>query len=320
MDRVRIITGGDAGLPFNPAKDLDLLKNTIKAEGLDVKLLILDPIAVAVDAKKGDNSSIRHGLQPLLDFTARLKCNLLGIGHFSKPGQGKSKNPTDRVLDSVAWVNAARNVLVAAQDRKQENGDCVVTTSKINIAKKAGGYKYRIENTSIPDPDSGGEITEVARIHWLEGVKGTAEEILAAMEPADDEGRSGGKKLREAKEFLETALSKEPKTKEQLITGSGLSERTLWRAKSELGIRNRTIAGVDYWVRSDFVESAATVGLAPREINGKMVLRPVITEGVMSTSMRVSTSSGVCLPTRSSTKSNGFGPSVSGGRPSASSP
>ncbi len=279
MDRVRIITGGEGGLPFIPSKDLDLLKNTIEAEGLNVKLLILDPIAVAVDAKKGDNSSIRHGLQPLLDFTARLGCNLLGIGHFGKPGQGKSRNPTDRVLDSVAWVNAARNVLVAAQDRKHENGDCVVTNSKINIAKKSAGYKYRIESTSILGPDME-RITGVARILWLEAVQGTAEEIMASMEPGDGEGGGDGRKIGQAKRDLEIALSKEPRTKEQLITGLGYSERTLWRAKKELGITTKTIAGVDYWALSDFVESASDVGLAPQMVNDAMVLLPVISGAV----------------------------------------
>jgi putative DNA primase/helicase len=83
--------------PFNPATDMPLLAEAVKAIG-GAALAIIDPIVAAIGAKTDShkNTETRCALQPVIDFANAARCAVLGITHLTKGSSGK--DPTERGL------------------------------------------------------------------------------------------------------------------------------------------------------------------------------------------------------------------------------
>ena len=113
------------------------------------------------------------------------------------------------------------------------------------------------------------------RIHWTGTAEGSAEEILAKLEPERGKG-GGGVKLKAAVDFLELILSNGPvpvKVIELEAEKNNITEDTLKKAKRELGVDYKK-AGMEYvWFIPKPGVTASEVGL---EIQGGDLL-PVIT-------------------------------------------
>jgi putative DNA primase/helicase len=212
------------GQAFDPARDFAQLKVQFKPG--EISLLIIDPIVSAVSGDMNKANEVRRGLQAIVDFAGDLDCCVIGITHFTKQSAGKS--PTERVTGSQAFTAFARMTLVGQKD--EDTSDCVIARAKSNISVDSGGLKYRIEPTNVQNG------IETTRVHWLEGVEGGARDILSDLEPGDEKVSSH--KVEQAKEFLEIALSKEPRPVTRLVSESGFSLTTLKRAKKLLAIRS----------------------------------------------------------------------------------
>lgn len=218
-------------LPFDPARDIDLLAKKINEIG-NVKLLIIDPIVSAIAGDSHKSNEVRRDLQPLVDLCHDSRCALIGITHFNKGSQGS--DPLERVTGSLAFGALARVVWAAAKNREaDENGahGRVLCISKSNIGRDGGGFAYDL---SQGEPN-GMPGVHTSRIQWGEAVEGSAREILADVE--GEAGDDGGAKA-DAEKFLVELLTDGAVPVKHIkadADGAGLAWRTVERAKKTIG-------------------------------------------------------------------------------------
>ncbi|BBD77406.1 AAA family ATPase [Hydrogenophilus thermoluteolus] len=196
---VHAVIGADgAPRPFDPASDMPRLAEALRK--IRPALLILDPIVNAVAGDSHKSAEVRRDLQAVVDLAADLDCAVIGITHLSKGSAGR--DPTERVLGSVAFAALARVVLLAAKNESKE-GDApprILVRSKSNIGPDAGGVGYDLLQREIGDG-----ITASAAV-WCGVVDGDARQILSRAENAAGlESESGGE-LADAMGFLESLL------------------------------------------------------------------------------------------------------------------
>ena len=227
---------------FDPARDMVLLTDAANLIG-DVKLLMVDPVVSAVAGDSHKNTEVRRALQPLVDLAAQLDAAVLGISHFAKGGAGK--DPTERVVGSVAFAAVARVVMCAAKVKSDDGEDRrLLARSKSNIGPDDGGFEYALEQVELHAHPG----ILASRVTWGGAVEGSARELLADAEtdtPPDEESSA----LDDAIEFLRSELSAGPKSAKAIFgeaRSAGHSERTLKRAKASLQAESRKEK--DCWV------------------------------------------------------------------------
>ena len=227
-------TNGIGGeMPFDPATDMQRLTEAADKIG-NVRLLIVDPIVSAVAGNSHNNAETRRSLQPLVDLGAALNCAVLGITHFTK-GTGGS-DPVERVTGSIAFAALARVVLVAAKKREPEDGEAtrMLARAKSNIGQDDGGFSYDLHQAELPAHRG----VIASYVAWGDEIAGSAREMLATAEMADD-GEGGA--LSDTSEWLKEILTEEGGQLDKqrimaLAKGAGFSERTIQRARGRLGI------------------------------------------------------------------------------------
>jgi putative DNA primase/helicase len=170
-------------------------------------------------------------LTPLAALAERYNVAILAVLHLTKSAQRKILL---RAQASVAFVAQARTVLAVGVDPEQP-GRRLLVTVKNNLCAFAPGLAFRITD---------------AGLHWEAGtVAGTAEDLLAG----DDPGTRTERKEREsAKQFLRDTLAGGPMASTDVYKdarANGIAQRTLWRAKAELGVvAERPGLGPWYWM------------------------------------------------------------------------
>jgi len=243
--RVHIINGilsGKDKRMFDPALDIEPLYRTLVKSG-KVRLLIIDPIVSAIQGDSHKNAEVRRGLQPIAELAGSLNCVLLGVTHFSKNTGGCE--PVERITGSLAFGALARIVLVVSkktgEDGKTEH---ILCRAKSNNGPDSGGFKYEMLQSPLKDHPA----IVASYIKWGEAIEGTAREILTETQESSKEDHSA---LKEAKDFLIEALSDdEERYASELIKWAHslrISERTLKRAKAELGILTRKFGNAWTW-------------------------------------------------------------------------
>jgi hypothetical protein len=191
----------------------------------------VDPIVTTVAGDSHKNAEVRRGLAPLVAFGHELRAAVLGISHFSKGTSGR--DPLERLTGSLAFGALAR-IVFGASKKTDENGDeqgRVLVRIKSNIGPDGGGLAYSLESAELPQ----GIVT--SRVAWGDKIEGTAREILADAEQTEDDPERGERE--EAGEFLQNLLAAGPQSAKQLLREAreaGHSERTVRRAKKDLGI------------------------------------------------------------------------------------
>jgi putative DNA primase/helicase len=230
--RVHIISGvvdDEGSRPFDPATDAILLHEAAKEVG-DIRLLIVDPIVSAVAGDSHKNAEVRRALQPLVDLGQSLRAAVVGITHLTKGTAGK--DPVDRVTGSLAFGALARIVLVTA--KLQDDDKRLLVRAKSNIGPDSGGFEYYLDQVDVP----GVEGVINTRVTWGAAVEGTSRELLGQAEAISDPEEHSA--LGEAKEFLLEELKAGPVPVKKIYAearDAGHSEKTLNRAKKELGIK-----------------------------------------------------------------------------------
>lgn len=246
------VSGENGARAFDPARDMALLEDHLTQLG-NVSLLIVDPVVNVVAGDSHKNGEVRRALAPLVTLAQKYGVAVLGISHFSKGTAGK--DPIERVTGSMAFGALARVVLVAAKGKPGEDDEIsrVLARAKSNIGPDEGGFHYLIENGPL---DERPEI-ETSWVQWGSPIDGSARQLLAAMEPAED-GEGGGA-LQDAEEFLRDFLrsgAKPVREIEKAGNAAGLSRATLRRAKSALGIKTTKRGMHEGWHWSLIAEGA----------------------------------------------------------------
>lgn len=226
--------------PFDPAADTTRLLE-VAQELPDLRLVIFDPVVNAVTGNSHQNTDVRRGLQPLVDFAARAGAVLVGITHFAKGGAGL--DPTMRVIGSVAFSAVARVVLVCAKNQDKEGNERrILARSKSNLGPDDGGFAYSLDQVeTLPG------IT-ASRTVWGEAVEGSARELLAEPEAGQDE-RSAIGAVALLREELSADYWTNAKEAQRSIENQGFSPKQIWAASKRLNVIRKRCGyqGNIYW-------------------------------------------------------------------------
>jgi putative DNA primase/helicase len=220
---------------FSLQADLSRLEDRIREVG-DVALVIVDPLTAYLGkVDSNSNADVRSVLGPLSDMAARTRTAMIGNTHFAK-SEGRSAN--QRVLGSVAFVNASRQTIIVTPDPDDKQRRLFLP-SKTNISALETGLAFRIAQTLVEDAK--GQATIVAtRVAWDEKpVTMSANAALAALGKEEESGDAKSARD-EAAEFLREVLAEGPKPAREVITlaeEAGHSQKLLRSAREKLGIK-----------------------------------------------------------------------------------
>jgi len=226
--------------PFDPSTDVHLLIDVAKKiPGL--RMVIIDPVSVAVAGDSYKNAEVRRGLQPLVDFAASAGVALLGISHLTKGGA--TSDPASRVLGSVAFVAVARIVWLAAKVHGADDGERrVLVRAKSNIGPDGGGFGYDLEQIeSAPG-------IYASHILWGEQLIGSARVLLSD----DDEGSTQRGQQAQVEAFLRERLAQGTSPSSTLRKegeAAGYKWKILCAAADRIGVRKTKggYQGAWYW-------------------------------------------------------------------------
>lgn len=190
------------------------------------RLVVLDPLMALLggDTNSYRDQDIRRALTPGVMLAEDTGAALLVVRHLNK---GNSTNAIYRGGGSIGITGAARSVMVAAKDPDDETGERrILAMTKSNLAASVPALAYRVESPDGVHP----------RIVWEGHTHHTANDLVSQY---DDDQRAVRD---EAKEYLADALQSGPKPVTDLLKGAraqGISERTLRRAKKDMGIEKQ---------------------------------------------------------------------------------
>jgi hypothetical protein len=223
---------------FSLVTDLRLLRAKIEEIG-NVVLVIIDPVSAYLGVGKVDGRSatdVRGVLTPLKDMAEELHIAVIGIAHFNKKDDIKSA--LLRVSDSIAYVAAARHVYAVLDDPEDKNSKLFVK-AKNNLARDTKALRYGMGLKRVGHDAKLGVDIKAPFIVWHpQHVEITANEAMQAA--------SGHTAKREAREFLLKRLETGPAKQNDILDEAkqeGIAEKTLRRAKKDLGVESRKERG-----------------------------------------------------------------------------
>ena len=218
---------------FTIPDDLAGLEEDVKR--MSAALVIIDPLMAflsgEVNAHK--DQDIRRALTPLSKMAERTGAAVVVVRHHNKTQGG---DVLHKGGGSIGIIGAARMGLVVAPDPNDPDEERkVLAGMKENITKRATSLAFKVVSSSI---------NGAARVEWLGESELGARELTRA--PMDDDERTA---LDEAIDFLRDALSDGPMTVNAVkkdAKGADISEATLRRAKSRLGVKSDKHGG-EFW-------------------------------------------------------------------------
>lgn len=187
------------------------------------RLIVLDPLVAflgaAVDLHRANE--VRAVMAPLGEIAAEGQAAILAIRHLTK-GQGRALY---RGLGSIDLAAAARSVLLFGRDPTDPTDTHrAVVHTKSNLARCGPSLGFRL--------DEGG-------FTWTGRSNLTADDLLSS---------DGAQRPRsEATQFLEDLLADGAKPASEVFDAAArwhISQATLKRAKSELGVESTRVGGV----------------------------------------------------------------------------
>jgi putative DNA primase/helicase len=237
LDRVHIaqmVREGEAKRMFNLAGDLELLRHKLDEIG-DVLMVQIDPMSAYLGVGKMDSyrtTDVRGVLAPLVELAAEKQVLVLGVMHFNK--KSDVDNAMLRISDSLAFAATARHCYVVVDDPGNERR--LLVKAKNNLAPDTRALAFGVNAVVVGQDERSGSDIWAPRIVWAsEHVDVTATEAMQA-----EAGTGTGNSAKSAAEaFLKETLASGPVSKrdiEEAAEANGIAERTLFRAKAELGI------------------------------------------------------------------------------------
>jgi hypothetical protein len=223
LDKIPDRDGGHR-LPVLP-DDAVFVRQAI--ERMQAKLVIVDPLTafLGVVTNTHKDQDVRRALHPLTVLAQQMDAAIVVVRHLNKLAGG---NPLYRGGGSIGIIGAARSGMLVAKD--PDNPDRrVVASTKCNLARLPSSLAYDLSTA-----DNG-----ALRVGWIGESAHTAESLLAA--PRDDEERDAVQEAVEDLRSLLTPGAMAAKDVKREARRAGVSERTLNRAKSTLGVRAKLI-------------------------------------------------------------------------------
>lgn len=225
---VALATEGRPSERMVTVADLDAIEAA--ARDTEARLVVVDPLMAYLPSERDSHrdQDVRGALAPLAELAARLRVAVLVIRHLNKSGGGKALY---RGGGSIGIIGAARSGLLVAPDPDEpDGGRRILAVTKSNLAALPSALAYHI-----------GLEGDVPRVVWEGTTEHTADALLAASLDGEQRGAQ-----EEAKAFLREILAEGPiPAKEGQRQGkeAGISEMTLRRARTALGVRVRHVGG-----------------------------------------------------------------------------
>jgi DNA polymerase III delta prime subunit len=215
---------------FNLAKDLPHIERALDRNP-DTRLIVIDPVSAylgRVDSHK--NAELRSDvLDPLAELAERRNVTVLAITHFNK---GAGSNSLERISGSIAFPAAARQVWGFARD-PDDPARRLMLFGKTNVGKEMPGLAFR-----VVENEEG-----LAELQWIRGdVEAKLDDVLREEQEQGRDQRRDKRKLDAAKELIhELCGGREVLVSEleRCASERGISERTLNKARFEMGVQWR---------------------------------------------------------------------------------
>jgi hypothetical protein len=186
-------------------------------------LTVVDPIASFLDGSANVEKVIRDALSPLTKVAERTRSAIVLVRHLRKGG---GCSALYRGMGGIGLIAAARSGLLIGKEPgvalQTQQPQRIVAQFKSSLAAPAESLAFRLM------PDAGG-----VRVEWSGSSNYTAEQLLTAS------GSGEATALSEACHVLYSLLGDGPlwvNHVKQLAGRSGVSARTLQRAKELLGV------------------------------------------------------------------------------------
>ncbi len=181
------------------------------------RVVILDPLFAFTGSRMDIHraNEARAVMSRLASLADRHRCSIICVRHLTKSDNAKAAY---RGIGSIDFYAACRSVLLVGKDPNEDSRRVIVHT-KHNLSPQGDSLSFTLDE---------------GQFAWTGKSDLSAEEILAPS--------TGPSKLAQAKEFLRGQLVNGPTPSEQiLIEGkqAGFSEKTLRRAKDQLGMKSR---------------------------------------------------------------------------------
>jgi AAA domain len=229
LDRLHIV-----GVRRDGIEDGLLLPDDAGALGdlvlaLDARLVIVDPLTAHLPESVNSwrDQSVRRALAPLHRLAEQLSCAVLLLAHLNK---ARGADALYRAGGSIGIPAAVRSALLLARDPEDPDGERgsqrILAHVKCNVGEQADSLACRIESVQLDDGIG------TARFTVTGTSTTTAADLLDA--PSGEERTERD----EAADFLRAELANGPRPARGLIRGAPCSERTLRKAKAELGIES----------------------------------------------------------------------------------
>jgi AAA domain len=217
------VPDGDSERLLSIPKDLAILRRGIERVG--ATLVVIDPLSAFLSGKVNTHrdADVRRALAPTAKLAEDTGAAIVVVRHLNQTNGG---NPLYRGQGSIGIVGAARCALLVARHPEDE-GRRVLASLKSNLAEPAPSLNFVLVESANGS----------ARVEWKGETTLSAAALLSA--PTDPEERSA---LEEAVEFLRDGLGSGPVESKQVrkdARAAGITDITLKRAKSALGVRSK---------------------------------------------------------------------------------
>lgn len=235
MRIISTISNAD-GIERTPTIPYDLPAIEAAIRDVNAALFILDPLVATLDQETNSyrDQDIRRALAPVAALAERTGVAVICIRHLNKGG---SQNPKYRGGGSIGIIGAARAAFLFG-DVPGRDGTHAMAPTKGNLwRRKPQALEYTIE-----------ERNDQPVIVWHGESQCTAVSLLAQPESAEESNACV-----EAQKFLVEILRDGEIDSKDVIRearAAGVSEKTLHRAKHQLGVRSQKhgIGKGQHWV------------------------------------------------------------------------
>jgi AAA domain/Bifunctional DNA primase/polymerase, N-terminal/Primase C terminal 1 (PriCT-1) len=229
-----VLSDADALDSFTLPRDVENLQQLV--QDVSAKLVVIDPIVAAVDAKLDSykDQHVRQVLAQLWRVAREENCAIGLVGHLNRV---PSTDAYLRIANSSAFWNAARSVVLITEEGEEDDGKRLITQRKANLARLAPVERHVLEDVVLPDTidtDTGKRIV-ASRMRFIE--------VAEDVDPSGILGPSKPTKIETTETLLDALLADgewhESEGVTKLMGAAGFSKRTVQRAAKDIGVEHK---------------------------------------------------------------------------------
>jgi hypothetical protein len=244
---VKAITIGNCGQErkFSLQEDLVELEKKIQEIG-EVGLVYIDPVTSYMGkVDSHNNTALRGVLDPVSEAAERTNVAFASVTHFTKGSADKGIRAVHRVMGGAAFTTAPRAAFAIIEDPDDLNRRLFLHL-KNNLAARTQGLAFRLGMQMIGSDERTDKEIWASHVLWEPNpVDTSADDAVSASSRG---ARQASKARQEAADFLHELLWDGPVPSSQIweaAEANGIADRTLKRAKADLGIKARHRADMD---------------------------------------------------------------------------